>query len=188
MNDASNLRLSYSKTVNRPQFREIAPFNYFTFEDQTLTKGNPKLKQASIANYDLRFETFPGIGEIISLSIFLKEFRNPIEKVFVVSTGNKDRTFSNANFARNTGLELEYRTSLGILWKDLDNFNFTANYSRIWSEITETNVGTDRKTRPMQGQSPYVINVSLAYQNNSLGLSANVAYNRFGKELLKQQL
>jgi len=185
MNDASNLRLSYSKTVNRPQFREIAPFNYFTFEDQTLTKGNPKLKQASIANYDLRFETFPGIGEIISLSIFLKEFRNPIEKVFVVSTGNKDRTFSNANFARNTGLELEYRTSLGILWKDLDNFNFTANYSRIWSEITETNVGTDRKTRPMQGQSPYVINVSLAYQNNSLGLSANVAYNRFGKRIIE---
>lgn len=185
MSEASNIRLSFSRTINRPQFREIAPFNYYTFEDQTLTKGNPKLKQATIANYDLRFETFPGIGELISVSVFLKEFRNPIEKIYVVSTGNRDRTFANASFARNSGLEFEYRTSLGILWEELTNFNLTANYSRIWSEISETNVGTGRKTRPMQGQSPYVINLSLAYQNNSLGLSANVSYNRFGKRIIE---
>jgi hypothetical protein len=183
--DGSNLRFSFSRTVNRPQFRELAPFTYYNFEDQTLVSGNPSLVQANIANYDVRFETFPGIGELFSISVFLKELRNPIEKVFVISTGQNDRSFANASFARNIGFELEYRSSLGNIFQLLDNFNLTANYSRIWSEIEETNRGVDRTTRPMQGQSPYVINLSLSYQNNNLDLSANIAYNKFGKRIIE---
>lgn len=183
LNESSNIRLSFSNTINRPQFREIAPFNYYNFEDQTFTKGNPALKQATIANYDIRFEVFPGIGELISASVFLKELRNPIEKVFVVSTGQNDRTFANSSFAQNIGFELEYRSSLSRVWQKLANFTFSANYSQIWSEIVETNVGVERKTRPMQGQSPYVINLSLNYMNAAIGLSASISYNTFGKRI-----
>jgi hypothetical protein len=180
-----NIRFSFSRTINRPQFREIAPFLYYNFEDQTQVRGNTELDQANIANYDLRFEAFPGIGELISFSVFLKELRNPIERVFVISTGNNDRTFANATFARNAGFEIEYRTSLGQFWDVLDNFNLTGNYSRIWSEIEETNIGLDRTVRPMQGQSPYVINLSLMYQNIEFDFSANIAYNKFGKRIVE---
>jgi TonB-dependent receptor len=184
-NENVNVRFSFSRTINRPQFREIAPFIYYNFEDQTLVRGNTELIQANIANYDLRFETFPGIGELISFSVFLKELRNPIERVFVVSTGQNDRSFANSPFARNAGIEIEYRTSLGQVWNALDNFSLTANYSRIWSEIEETNIGLDRTLRPMQGQSPYVINFVLSYQNTELDFNANIAYNRFGKRIVE---
>ena len=185
LNAASNVRLSFSQTINRPQFREIAPFTYYNFEDQTLVSGNIELVQANISNYDVRFETFPGIGELISASVFLKELRNPIEKVFVVSTGQNDRSFDNSSFARNVGFELEYRTNLGRILNALKNFNLTANYTRIWSEIEETNVGTGRTIRPMQGQSPYVINAALNYQNFDFSFSINIAYNKFGKRIIE---
>lgn len=183
--ESINIRFSFSRTINRPQFREIAPFLYYNFEDQTQVRGDTSIIQANIANYDLRFEMFPGIGELISFSIFLKELRNPIERVFVVSTGQNDRSFANSPFARNAGFEIEYRTSLGTIWNPLDNFSLTANYSRIWSEIEETNKGVDRTLRPMQGQSPYVVNLSILYQNIELGFTANLAYNRFGKRIIE---
>ncbi|AFH50721.1 Outer membrane receptor protein [Ignavibacterium album JCM 16511] len=185
LNNFSNLRLSYSHNINRPQFREIAPFLYYNFEDQTLIRGNPGLKQAYISNYDIRFETFPDLNEIISFSFFLKEFRNPIEKVFVISTGQNDRTFQNSGFARNYGFEIEYRTSVGFLTDILSNFSISGNYSKIWSEIEETNIGLDRKTRPMQGQSPYVINIMLGYNNPTIELSGTISYNRFGKRIVE---
>ncbi|NWF88768.1 MAG: carboxypeptidase-like regulatory domain-containing protein [Ignavibacteriaceae bacterium] len=185
VNEIFDIRLSFSRTVNRPQFREIAPFLYYNFEDQTLVRGNIELKQANIANYDFRVEAFPDLGELISVSIFLKELRNPIERVFVISTGQNDRTFQNSSFARNSGIEIEYRTSLAKISNLLDNFSLSANYSRIWSEIEETNVGVGRKIRPMQGQSPYVINLALSYKNILLDFSANISYNKFGRRIIE---
>lgn len=185
LNNFSNLRFAFSRTINRPQFREIAPFLYYNFEDQTQVRGNPELKQANISNYDIRYEIFPELNELISFSLFLKEFRNPIEKVFVISTGQNDRTFLNSGFARNYGFEIEYRTSLGLFVDLLDNFSFTTNYSRIWSEIEETNIGLNRKSRPMQGQSPYIINIMLGYNNPSLEFSGTISYNRFGKRIIE---
>lgn len=185
MNDETNVRFSFSRTINRAQFREIAPFQYYNFEDQTFVRGNDTLKQANISNYDLRFEMFPQPGHLISASLFMKEIRNPIERVFEISTGQNDRTYANSSFARNAGVELEYRTSFGVFWNELTDLMLTANYSRIWSEIEETNIGLDRTIRPMQGQSPYVINLALGYQNIQLGLSLNVSYNRFGKRIIE---
>lgn len=185
LTDQSNLRLAFSRNINRAQFREIAPFTYYNFEDQTIVRGNTELKQANISNYDIRYEIYPEINELVSFSLFLKEFRNPIERVFVISTGQNDRTFDNSSFARNYGFELEYRTSLGNFVSLLDNFTLTLNYSRIYSEIEETNIGLDRKTRPMQGQSPYVINLMFSYNNISLGFNGTISYNRFGKRIIE---
>lgn len=185
LNEFSNLRLAYSYNINRPQFREIAPFLYYNFEDQTQVRGNPLLKKANIANYDIRYEIFPNINELISLSVFLKEIRNPIEKVFVISTGQNDRSFQNASFAKNYGFEFEYRANLGLLTDYLKNFLLSLNYSRIWSEIEETNIGLDRKIRPMQGQSPYIINIMLSYFNTSIELTTTLSYNRFGKRIVE---
>lgn len=180
-----NLRLSYSNTVNRPQFREIAPFSYYDFQTQVVVFGNPDLIQADITNYDIRYEIFPNIGELISGSVFYKEFKNPIEKVVVITTNNPDQTFANASFAKNYGFEIELRSSLRYLTDLLSDFTFTGNYTRIESEIEETSTTLTRETRPMQGQSPYILNLSLNYTNIQWGSSLTLLYYKYGDRLVE---
>jgi hypothetical protein len=182
---AMNLRLSYSNTVNRPQFRELAPFSYYDFEHQYVVTGNPELVEAQISNYDIRYEIFPYIGEIFSASFFYKEFVNPIEKVVVVTTNNNNRSFANASFAKNYGYELELRASLRYISDMLSNFTIVGNYSRIQSEIEETSPTLDRTTRPMQGQSPYIINFSMSYSNSDWGSNFTFLYYKYGKRLFE---
>lgn len=185
MNNSTNLRFSYTETVNRPQFREIAPFNYYDFQEQTNIGGNVNLKEAKIANYDLRFETFPNIDELISISLFYKEINDPIEKIILSSTSNNVRTFTNASFARNWGYEAEVRSSLGNLASFLDNFTFIGNYTKLYSELEEFQEGAPVRKRRMQGQSPYVINLSLNYRNISLDGSISFSYYKFGKRIVE---
>lgn len=184
VSENTNFRFSFSRTINRPQFREIAPFIYYNFEDQSFVQGNLNLKQAKISNYDLRYETFPDIGELISISVFYKYLKNPIERIFNSSTSQNDRTFANAPDAKNFGFELEYRTSLSKLTFLLNNFNLTANYTRIWSVIKEKSADLERE-RPMQGQSPYVINITMGYTDSDHQITTNLAYNRFGKRIVE---
>lgn len=185
ISDNQNLRLSYSNTINRPQFREIAPFAYYDFQTQVVSFGNPELVQAKITNYDLRYEIFPFVGELISGSMFYKEFIDPIEKVVVITTNNPDQTFGNASFAKTYGFELELRSSLRYIANFLSDFTFGGNYTRIESEIEETSTTLERETRPMQGQSPYVINLSLNYANVDWGSSLTLLYYKYGRRLIE---
>jgi hypothetical protein len=185
MNNATNLRFSYTETVNRPQFREVAPFNYYDFQEQTNIGGNIDLKEATIANYDIRFETFPNIDELISFSLFYKEINDPIEKIILSSSSNNVRTFINASFARNWGFEAEIRSSLGNLVSFLDNFTFIGNYTRLYSELEEFQEGAPIRKRRMQGQSPYVINLSMNYTNTSIDGSISLSYYKFGERIVE---
>jgi hypothetical protein len=186
LNSTSNLRLAISKTVNRPQFREMAPFAYYDFQIQSTLRGNPLLKTADITNFDLRFETYPGISRMFSISPFYKEIRNPIEKIVIPSTSNNDRTFTNAGFARVFGFEIEGRSSLDLISNLLSDFSLNINYSWIKSEINETGTfAKNRRIRQLQGQSPYVINVGLNYVNNEIETDINISYYRFGERVLE---
>jgi hypothetical protein len=185
INDFSNLRLSYSQTINRPEFREIAPFTYYDFQTQTSVNGSDSLKCASIRNYDFRFEIFPRTAELLSLSFFYKRFVNAIEKV-VTSGGQEDtRTFANAELAKNYGFEIELRTSFDYISNLLSDFSINANYTWVKSEITETSSGINRKKRPLQGQSPFVINIMLNYSNVDFGSSITLQYNKIGKRIIE---
>jgi len=105
-----NIRGSVSQTVSRPELREIAPFGYYDFTKGLKIYGNPKLKRSLIQNYDLRYEYYPAAGEIISLSLFYKNFEAPIEQVYAPGQNNPEITFENAEKgAKNFGLELEVR-------------------------------------------------------------------------------
>ncbi len=185
VSELTNIRASYSQTLNRPQFREVAPFSYFDFQEQTNTSGNIDLREAKITNYDLRIETFPDVGELYSFSLFYKEIQNPIEKTVLASSGNNVRTFINGPFAKNWGFELELRTSLGRLYKPLSNFSLSANYTRLWSETQEFNEGVPDRIRRMEGQSPYVVNVSLNYKSISLGAGLSIMYYKFGERIVQ---
>lgn len=184
----SNFRLSYSQTVNRPELRELAPFAYFDFDTQTSVRGNSELQRAIIRNYDLRFEIFPGVGELISTSFFYKTITDAIEKVVVTGSAlGSERTFTNSDRATIYGFELEGRFNLGFIGTYFNNFSLNANYSWIKSIVnvkgTETTI--PRENRPLQGQSPYVINLGLFFNEPTLGTSIGVLYNRIGERIVE---
>lgn len=184
----TNLRLGYSQTVNRPELRELASFAYFDFATQTSVRGNPELQRALIRNYDLRFEIFPGVGELLSASLFYKSISDAIEKVVVTGSAlGSERTFTNSDKAKIYGFELEGRFTLGFLGSYFNNFSMNANYSWIKSAVnvkgTETTI--PREERPLQGQSPYVINFGLFFTEPSIGTSIGILYNRIGERIIE---
>lgn len=192
INDKNLLRVSYGKTVNRPEFREMSNLDYQDFDLFVIIHGNDTLKNAYVQNYDLRYEWYPTPGEIISLAAFYKHFQNPIE-IFLIPAGTTyDYKPFNTESADSYGLELDIRKRLGDmnasagLAKILGDITAVFNASLIKSQINTKGKEfefTRDKERIMQGQSPYIINLGLNYQNEDNGLSANLTYNRVGKRI-----
>jgi len=176
----SLLRFAYASTINRPEFREVSPLSYYDFTEKNSVKGNPALEDAMIQNLDLRFEHYPTPNETFSLAAFYKHFANPIEMVSI-GTGS-DFSFKNAVGATNYGLEVEVKKSLETLI-GLPNFSLSMNASYIFSEVQFDNSLSER-SRPLQGQSPFVVNTSLFYQNDKMGLSSSLMYNVMGKRII----
>ncbi len=179
------LRLAYSKTVNRPVFRELAPFNYYDFDRNADIFGNPDLKTARIDNIDLRWELYPSESESVSLGVFYKNFKDPIEQ-YLSPGSNLRYGYTNADKATNYGVEAEVRKSLqGLTGSGLiDKFTLVFNGALINSTI-QLPAALDNldQNRAMQGQSPYVLNASLFFNDAASGLQMSVQYNVFGKRI-----
>ncbi len=182
----SLLRLAYGQTINRPEFREIAPFAFYDFVNNRNISGNPKLKNASIQNFDFRYEQYPTPSEVFSIAAFYKQFTNPIEVVFA-SASNPELNFANAASAYSAGLEAEIRRNL-----DGDNPNsflgkssLVFNGAYILSKVTlGTGIGVNQSdNRPLQGQSPYILNAAYNYNDTKKGLQINVSFNVIGKRI-----
>ena len=145
----SNIRLSYSTTVNRPEFRELAEFEFTDVVGNRAVKGNADLQRALIQNVDARWEMFGGGRSVLAASTFYKYFDKPIERV-VIASANPIATFQNADNARNFGIELEAARQLGR------HFFVNANYTFVDSKITlspeQLGVQTSAE-RPLAGQS-----------------------------------
>lgn len=194
LSDKTNLRFSSSRTVSRPEFREVANFAYFDFVRNAQLKGNTDLERSQNTNLDFRFETYPSGGEIFSASLFYKHFDKPIEQVVLNGSnpGSLVLTYTNPISARNFGAEVELRKRLNFLGEGtvLENFLFYLNAAYIQSEVSfrlnsdNPNDATPYDAgRPLQGQSPYLINAGLQYSNVSNKLSASVLYNRIGHRI-----
>jgi len=180
ISESSLVRIAYASTINRPEFREVAPLVYYDFTEKNTVTGNPNLKDATIQNLDLRFENYPSPTETFSIAAFYKHFSNPIEMISL-GTGSSF-SFDNALGATNYGLELEIKKSLEKLI-GLRNFVMSLNASYIYSQVQFANVLTER-SRPLQGQSPVVVNLGLFYQNDKSGWSSSLLYNVMGKRIL----
>lgn len=183
--DNMNFRIGATQTLARPSLREFAPFSFYNFQIQAVTTGNPNLTIALIQNYDLRWEMFLNPGEVLSVSAFFKSFKNAIEETILPSTSEVIYSFQNANgLAQNYGVELEVRKQLGFITPVLTPFTFSLNAAVINSNIVVNQGGvTDERT--MWGQSPYTINVGLFYTNFTTGSTINVAYNTYGRRIIK---
>jgi TonB-dependent receptor len=181
-----NVRAAATQTLTRPSLREFAPFQFYDFQSQSATQGNPDLTRALVQNYDLRLEWFPGAGEVISVSAFYKNFLNAIEETIIPSGGSTILyTFANANGpATNYGVEFEVRKNLGFIATPLQYLVASANVALITSEVTVKQVNVD-DTRQMWGQSPYTINLGLSYFNPDWGTTISAGYNIAGDRIVK---
>ncbi|NDP26747.1 MAG: TonB-dependent receptor [Flavobacterium sp.] len=182
-----NLRLSASKTLNRPEFRELAPFQFYNNDTGRQTEGNPDLKITEIINADLRYEIFPGKAQLFSVSAFYKEFKNPIE--IQVQANNSDK-YQNAKSGTDYGMEIEYRTLVSSIFgsansKILNDLTLFTNLAVIRSKVDISNIVKSATLQdiPMQGQSPYVFNAGLQYMNKELGWSFSANMNRIGNRI-----
>ena len=185
-----NLRASYGRTLARPNFREIAPYQSFDFVGGYNYVGNDTLQRTLVDNLDLKWEMFPKAAELLSFSVFYKSFTNPIEATFVPLSLSPLLTWKNVDDASVYGLEIEARKSLDFIHERLLNLNIGANVTLVQSEVSISAKELERKqrfnpnispTRQMAGQSPYVVNAYLGYKDETY--EANVAFNVQGKRL-----
>jgi hypothetical protein len=192
-----NVRAAVSQTVARPQFRELAPYLYTDYFGGQTVVGNPYLERSRILNTDLRWELFLGSGSVVSVSGFYKRFDRPIEPLALVLGTNPALTYANADHADLYGTELELRGNLGRLAPALDEFSINTNLTLVHSSVTAgdarifsfenplaaTTITASSGSRPLFGQSPYVINAGLTWDHAATGSMATILYNRFGRRL-----
>jgi outer membrane receptor protein involved in Fe transport len=181
--DEHLLKAAYGRSLNRPELRELSPAVYFDFDLFGEIGGNENLKKASIDNLDLRYEFYPAHGETVSLGMFYKHFRNPIEWTFIDMGGSLRYNYENAEAAESWGMELDVRKKLDFV--GLRDFSLALNAALIRSRVRfRPGEIVSEPDRPMQGQSPYVINAGLYYQSEKHGLNASLLYNRIGKRIV----
>jgi TonB-dependent receptor len=190
LTDDQVIRLSASRTLSRPEYREIASVSSFEPIGGLITFGNPTLQRALIQNYDARWEWYPRSGETVSLGAFYKRFRSPIERILVQNADgfSPDITFANANGADNYGVEIELRKRLDWLSEGLRRITLFTNTTVMQSEIDVGNEGLSSLTnpsRPMAGQSEYVVNAGLSYGSDDGSWSATGLYNVAGPRLVE---
>lgn len=180
VNNKVNLRLSGSQTVIRPELRELSFLNIYDFELNASVQGNPLLKRTKVTNLDLRYEWYPKAGEVLTAGVFYKKFKDPIEQLFNEGSGGASTfSYQNPQEATAYGAEVELRKKLDFV-QALKNFTFQANASYIKSKVKDQGFSIDR---PMQGQSPYVVNVGLLYDIEKTGLNATLLFNRIGERI-----
>lgn len=190
LSKAQQLRLAYGRTTNRPEFRELSTSVYYDFDLASNVQGNHNLRPAYIDNIDMGWEWYPHAGEVVSLSLFYKHFRDPIEWTYTVA-GGTDLIYSymNAKGADNYGMELDIRKQLDFI--SLPQLSLSLNASWIHSSVNFPE-GSNEHDRPMQGQSPYLVNAGLFYSSDAVkpaqgwkkGWTASVLYNTIGKRII----
>lgn len=194
-NESWVIRAAAGKTVNRTEFREVAPYQELDFQNNIVISGNPQLKSATINNYDFRVEFYPGKnakGEILSAGLFYKELKNPIERI---NTSNRvlndfpSVSYQNASSATIRGVELEINKKLDFIPGNFfRNLSFIGNLSLIKSETVNDTTNNASLTlvtgkRPLQGQAPYIVNAGLYYDNAAWGTKLAVIYNTSGQSI-----
>jgi len=193
-NDEHQLRFGYADSLSRPDFREFSPNRYKDPITDDIIFGNPDLEYTKITNIDLKYEWFMSFDEYFSFALFQKDFVNPIETITNIDTnsqeGNKIISYRNALGATSTGIELGARKNLNFIHENLKNYFISFNYSKIDSKIDLDKNSDDAMikeltttNRAMQGQSPYIVNYQMGYDNFFTGRSVILLYNEFGERI-----
>jgi TonB-dependent receptor len=185
LSESQNIRLAISRTLARPEYRELANIQYREVIGGDNVLGNPDLQRALITNADLRWEFYPTPDEVLAIAVFAKRFENPVERIYLATSGTRIVSFANAESARNFGVEIEARKGLGAFASVLDPLTATANVTLMSSEIEIGGQGSSRVNdkRAMVDQSPYVVNAGLTYSSPEGAVSATILYNVAGRRV-----
>jgi len=185
MNKKMQLRAAASATVNRPDFKELSSAPYIDPITRDVIIGNPELQQAEVTNLDLRWEWYLTHFEGMSVSLFYKDFINPIEKTKLPGGGDSDVfSFVNADAATNTGIELEGRAWLSRFFgRSMRGIYIESNLAFIDSSVRlgEEAGQLTNANRPLQGQAPWVANLTLGYENMVSQTKATLLFNMAGE-------
>jgi outer membrane receptor protein involved in Fe transport len=180
-----NLRAGFSKTVSRPDFRELSPFDFNNVYGGFVTQGNPNLVRARVQNTDFRWEWFPGGNRLLAASFFHKDFTNPIE-VTILPSNDLRQTFINAAGARNMGFEIEGRTTLSVLSPRLRNWFAGGNYTFVDSNIRirpQDSVLLTSPNRPLIGTSRHIFNVLAEWKKPRWRSESRLDFNYVGRRV-----
>jgi len=172
--------------VNRPDFRELSPFEFTNIVGGYSTVGNPNLTRALIDNLDFRWEFFPGGNQVIAASYFYKKFTNPIEQIYSPTASELRQSFINVDGANNQGIELEWRYNLSRFSKKLKDFAVQSNFTFVDSSV---DIPVDRfpqltsRNRPLVGQSRYIVNGIAEWTRPQLRSSARFYTNSVSRRI-----
>ncbi len=198
LSDKNVIRLALSKTITRPKFNELAPFQYTLFFAGMKAEGNPLLKNGQNYNADVRYEWYPRPGEMITLGGFYKYLDAPIEQTMKATASGQLMSFANAKSAQVGGLEFEFVRNLSFLIKDEEKrdtsilrdfslgFNTTYMFTAVKIDTTDKSSINTNVSRPLEGASPLLVNFNVKYEKrfeNKSKLLLALSYNIFGKRL-----
>ena len=177
----NSLRFSFSRTVTRPSFIEMAPFLYQESYGSAQIRGNADLKNGYNYNLDLRYEFFGENGDMFSATAYYKHLEDPIEQIQQLSGGATIHSFQNANNGMAAGLEVEFRKEL------IRDLRLGANASFMYTDVKLPEGGAYTNTqRALQGASPYLVNADITYTprlDDVKQLSAALVYNLQGPRI-----
>lgn len=180
-----NLRAGFSKTVSRPDFRELSPFDFNNVYGGFVTQGNPNLLRAKVQNTDFRWEWFPGGNRLLAASFFHKDFDSPIE-VTILPANDLRQTYVNAAGARNVGFEIEGRTTLSVLSPRLRELFVGGNYTFVDSQIRirpQDSVLLTNPNRPLLGTSRHIFNVLTEWRKPRWRSESRLDFNYVGRRI-----
>jgi len=176
LNDKTNIRVSGSQTVVRPEFRELSTFQFYDFDLSATVAGNTGLLRTKVSNFDVRYELYPRAGELFTFGVFYKYFKYPLEAYLNPASGDGSTyNLLNADEANGFGAELEFRKKLDFN-TSLKNFTVQGNMSYVYNRVKSLD-------RPMQGQSPYLLNAGIQYDVEKYGLSTTLLFNEIGRRI-----
>ena len=185
--DGFQLRASGSKTIARPQFRELIFQPYTDPESNRTFVGNPALQDSTLINAELRGEYYFGSGSRAAVAGFWKKIDNPIEPFSGFTDNDQTTQFANAPEATLWGGEVELQYNYDLIdlggWFESKRAVLVANYTYTQSELK---VGADDETfiftpgvgavprpstsfffdgLPLTGQSDHIANLQLGFED-----------------------
>jgi outer membrane receptor protein involved in Fe transport len=187
LTETQQLRLSATRTLARPEYRELSPIKSRDVLNGDDTQGNENLSRTRIANYDMRWEWYPQTGEVLSVGLFAKKFDLPIERVYrAAGSGTRTVFYTNAKNADNLGVELEARKNLGFIADVFTPLSLFSNVTVMKSTLhlfEDTQASATNLSRAMVGQAPYVVNAGFTYASSGGASSATLLFNRVGNRI-----
>lgn len=179
LDSSTNLRAAITRTLARPNFANLAPFQNVNREDLFIRRGNPDLGVTSAWNFDLLFERYLTTTGVVSAGIFHKRLDDNISS-FVFEETRGDDVFTvvqpkNGGSADLLGVELAWQSRLSFLPAPWDGLGLYFNYTYTDSEM-------ELAGRPgvrLQGQSEHLGNLAVSYEKG--GFSGRVSLNYHGE-------